>query len=70
MSLNTLILLKKFQDQSVRIHKLIPKNCQMMLFSATYDDVVMTFAETIISDPVIMKLKREEETLDNIRQVK
>ena len=53
----------------MRIHKQLPKNCQMMLFSATYDETVMVFAETIIPNPVIMKLKREEETLENIRQV-
>ncbi len=41
----------------------------MLLFSATYDQNVMKFAQAIISDPVIIKLKREEESLDNIRQV-
>ena len=40
----------------------------MMLFSATFDDKVMKFAETIISDPIILRLKREEESLDNIKQ--
>ena len=40
----------------------------MMLFSATFDDKVMKFAETIIPDPIILRLKREEESLDNIKQ--
>ena len=41
----------------------------MVLFSATYDEDVMKFAENLIKDPVIMRLKRNEETLDNIQQV-
>lgn len=47
--------------------KLTP-NCQMMLFSATYDEKVMRFAMKIIADPVTIRLKREEESLDNIKQ--
>jgi len=40
----------------------------MMFFSATFDDKVMKFAETIVPDPIILRLKREEESLDNIKQ--
>lgn len=40
----------------------------MMFFSATYDQDVMDFAEAIVPNPVIIKLKREEESLDNIKQ--
>ncbi|KAG4068666.1 hypothetical protein HA402_002357 [Bradysia odoriphaga] len=56
------------QDQCIRIHKQLPNNCQMMFFSATYDKKVMSFAELIVSKPTIIRLKREQETLDNIRQ--
>ena len=57
------------RSQSVRIHRTLdPTACQMMLFSATYDEPVMEFASMIIRDPVVMTLKREEETLDNIKQ--
>lgn len=42
--------------------------CQMMFFSATYDEDVMEFAEAIVTNPVIIRLKREEESLDNIKQ--
>ena len=35
--------------------RLLPKTCQMMLFSATYDYDVMNFAEGIVRDPVILK---------------
>ena len=41
----------------------------MLLFSATYDADVMAFAEKVIPrDPVVIKLRREEESLENIRQ--
>lgn len=40
----------------------------MMFFSATYDEDVMEFAEAIVTNPVIIRLKREEESLDNIKQ--
>lgn len=40
----------------------------MLLFSATYDQEVMKFAESIIPNPIILRLRREEESLDNIKQ--
>jgi ATP-dependent RNA helicase DDX19/DBP5 len=40
----------------------------MMLFSATYDLEVMKFAEGLIPDATVMKLRKEEESLDNIKQ--
>ena len=46
----------------------LPKDCQMLLFSATYDDDVMKFAKTVVPDPIIIRLRREEESLDNIKQ--
>ncbi|XP_065835573.1 ATP-dependent RNA helicase DDX19B-like [Oscarella lobularis] len=63
-----IINVQNFQDHSVRIQKLLKPDCQMMLFSATYSDEVMSFAKRIIPDPIIIRLKREDETLDNIRQ--
>lgn len=55
-------------DQCIRIHKKLPENCQMMFFSATYDTPVMEFAEIIVPNPIIIRLLREEESLDNIKQ--
>jgi ATP-dependent RNA helicase DDX19/DBP5 len=43
-------------------------SCQMMFFSATYDQAIMEFAEVIVPDPITIRLKREEESLDNIQQ--
>lgn len=39
-----------------------------MFFSATYEHDVMDFAEAIVNNPVVIRLKREEESLDNIKQ--
>jgi len=40
----------------------------MMFFSATYEPEVMNFAEIIVSNPLIIRLLRKEENLDNIKQ--
>ena len=40
----------------------------MLLFSATYEGNVMKFAQAIISNPVVIRLRKEEESLDNIKQ--
>lgn len=47
---------------------MLPPTCQMMFFSATYDPDVMEFAEIIVSNPIIIRLLKEEECLDNIKQ--
>lgn len=47
---------------------MLPEKCQMMLFSATYERDVMEFAEQILKNPMILRLRREEESLDNIKQ--
>jgi len=39
-----------------------------MLFSATYDAEVMEFAEKLLPTATVMRLKREEESLENIKQ--
>ena len=63
-----MIAMHGHQEQSIRIHKQLSPECQMMLFSATYDSHVMDFAENIIPNPVIIRLHRKEESLDNIKQ--
>lgn len=40
----------------------------MLLFSATFEDSVWQFAERIIPDPNVIKLRKEELTLNNIQQ--
>lgn len=65
---DVMIATQGHQDQSFRIRKLLSPDCQMMFFSATYDEEVMDFAEAIVTNPVTIRLKREEESLDNIKQ--
>lgn len=40
----------------------------MMFFSATYEQEVMEFADIIVPNALKIRLKREEESLDNIQQ--
>ena len=40
----------------------------MLLFSATYDHDVVKFAQEIVPNAVLIRLRREEESLDNITQ--
>lgn len=56
------------QDQTIRIQKQLPESCQKVLFSATYSDEVMDFAKRVVPDPVMIRLKRSEESLQNIKQ--
>jgi len=65
---DVMIATQGHQDQSIRIHKNLSTACQMLLFSATYDQAVMDFAENIVSNPVTIKLRREEESINNIKQ--
>jgi ATP-dependent RNA helicase DDX19/DBP5 len=57
------------QDQSIRLQRDLSKECQMLLFSATYDQQVMKFAQAVVPNPVLIRLRREEESLENIKQV-
>ncbi|KAF6733133.1 ATP-dependent RNA helicase DDX19A [Oryzias melastigma] len=57
-----------FRDQSIRIQRALRKDCQMLLFSATFEDSLWDFAERVIPDANVIRLKREEQTLDNIKQ--
>ncbi|RXN35402.1 ATP-dependent RNA helicase DDX19B [Labeo rohita] len=65
---DVMIATQGHQDQSIRIQRMLPKSCQMLLFSATFEETVWNFAKRIVPDPNIIKLKREEETLDTIKQ--
>lgn len=57
------------RPQSIKLRNVLPPDCLLMLFSATYNEDVMAFAKKIISDPVIiLKLRVEEQSLENIKQ--
>lgn len=67
--LQVYVLWKQSSDlHSFLPYRMLPKNCQMLLFSATFEESVWNFAQRIVPDPNIIKLKREEETLDTIKQ--
>ncbi|KAL1116602.1 hypothetical protein AAG570_005074, partial [Ranatra chinensis] len=65
---DVMIATQGHQDQSFRIRRELSEQCQIMFFSATYDDEVMEFAKGIVPNPVLIRLRREEESLDNIKQ--
>ncbi|KAG9511370.1 GMP synthase [glutamine-hydrolyzing], partial [Fragariocoptes setiger] len=56
------------RQQSIRIKRALPSSCQLMLFSATYDDEIVRFAQEVVPNAVTIKLKPEEQSLDNIKQ--
>lgn len=57
-------------DQAVQIKRVLPKNCQICLFSATFRTEVRQFAERVVPQPCNnIRLKREELTLDGIKQL-
>ncbi|EDV52866.2 DEAD-box helicase Dbp80 isoform X1 [Drosophila erecta] len=65
---DVMIATQGHHDQCIRIHKMLNPQCQMLFFSATYDKEVMDFARLIVADPTIIRLMREEESLENIKQ--
>ena len=66
---DVMIATQGFQQTCVNIvHDLNHSNCQVMLFSATYSDEVMDFAKKIVQSPVVLRLKRDKQALQNIRQ--
>ncbi|KAM7191459.1 ATP-dependent RNA helicase DBP5 [Naviculisporaceae sp. PSN 640] len=56
-------------DQCVRVKSLIPKTTQILLFSATFPDKVMSFAEKYAPNANQMKLRHQELTVKGISQM-
>lgn len=54
--------------QSMRLRKLCSENCQMLLFSATFSESVIEFAHMIVPNANEITLKREEVSVESIRQ--
>uniref|UniRef100_A0A4W3GN58 RNA helicase n=1 Tax=Callorhinchus milii TaxID=7868 RepID=A0A4W3GN58_CALMI len=65
---DVMIATQGHQDQSIRIQRSLPPGCQMLLFSATFEESVWKFAQKVVPEHNLIKLKREEETLDTIKQ--
>lgn len=51
-----------------RMRKALSPDCQILLFSATYEEQIRRFASSIVPDATEIHLKREEESLANIKQ--
>lgn len=56
------------QDICIRIVKGLSNDCQIMLFSATYKNPVIEFATRIVKEPMIIRLRRQDESLSYIKQ--
>ncbi|KAH8905644.1 DEAD-domain-containing protein [Coniochaeta sp. PMI_546] len=56
-------------DQCVRVKSMLPKNIQILLFSATFPEKVMTYAERFAPNAHQMKLRQQELTVKGISQM-
>lgn len=62
------MLLMGFRNEIDAIMKERPKKVQTLCFSATMDSAVKKLAYRYMKDPVVISVKKEEVTLDNIKQ--
>ncbi|ELR19667.1 ATPdependent RNA helicase DBP5, putative [Acanthamoeba castellanii str. Neff] len=57
------------KDQTMRVHAMLPRQCQVLLFSATYDEEVTAFALKTVPQPrTTMRLEKSQLTVDKIAQ--
>ncbi|KPI43611.1 ATP-dependent RNA helicase DBP5 [Cyphellophora attinorum] len=56
-------------DQCIRVKRFLPKECQIVLFSATFPDNVVSYAEKFAPGANQMTLKHEELTVEGIKQI-
>ncbi|WVQ66693.1 uncharacterized protein L199_004882 [Kwoniella botswanensis] len=64
-----MIALQGLGDQTVRIKKMLPPSVQNVLFSATFPEQVQQFAEGFAPEANKLFLKKEEVTVDAIKQL-
>lgn len=57
-----------FKDEMQRIIALLPKKRQNLLFSATLNDDVSAVTQLLLSDPVVIKIVKEEAATELIQQ--
>ncbi|KAM3586595.1 RNA helicase required for poly(A+) mRNA export [Umbelopsis sp. WA50703] len=55
-------------DHSIRTKNMMPKNCQVVLFSATFPDIVRSYAVRFAPNANEISLKQEELSVDGIKQ--
>lgn len=56
-------------EQCMRVRKMLPKNIQILLFSATFPDKLMVYAERYAPNANQMKLRQQELTVRGISQM-
>ncbi|KAK2753448.1 RNA helicase required for poly(A+) mRNA export, partial [Arachnomyces sp. PD_36] len=56
-------------DQCIRVKALLPKTIQLVLFSATFSDHVVTYANKFAPNSNQLTLKHEELTVEGIKQL-
>ncbi|WVR09609.1 hypothetical protein IAU60_006681 [Kwoniella sp. DSM 27419] len=64
-----MIALQGLGDQTARIKKMLPPTVQNVLFSATFTDDVQSFAEMFAPEANTLFLKKEDVTVDAIKQL-
>ena len=57
-----------FQEQIKKIFKLIPLDIQIALFSGTMQPEITSFIEESIKDPTTILVRRQELTLNHVKQ--
>lgn len=62
------VLSASFRDQVKAIFNNIPKTCQVCLFSATMPQDIFELTDRIMNDPIKILVKKEDLTLDGIKQ--
>lgn len=56
-------------DQCIRVKKFLPKDCQLVLFSATFVDEVRNYARRIVPNANSLELERNEVNVHAIKQL-
>lgn len=62
------MLNRGFKDQIYDIYRFLPPSCQVVLMSATLPASVLEMTRKFMSDPVKILVKRDELTLEGIKQ--
>ncbi|KAG5183464.1 putative eukaryotic initiation factor 4A-III [Tribonema minus] len=62
------MLSKGFKDQIYDIYRYLPPHCQVVLISATMPQEVLDMTKKFMNNPVKILVKRDELTLDGIKQ--
>lgn len=56
-------------DQCIRVKKFLPKSAQLVLFSATFDESVRTYAKRVVPEANTLELQRNEVNVGAIKQL-